>query len=493
LTQYADDAFITTPQRNQQTQLEEDRDLNSMFEVVRGRESYECGAVDHSEPGESYTCADCPIASSANDKSCRDQDDCRYWNAKEDAMEADAAVLTPAYLAYDDEIPAMGMDADEQISFGDRQVFVVDEAHGLEGQAAGMLAGIQISPYTLPDRVYGDIHKHVREDVSRFNEVAQAVKELSDRAEEFVDEFEDADFDDENRQAKIDNKVDQCMEFLEDFERCKSDIFDGRPWVPEASTVVDRGGDEKIGLTLKPIQVAHYLRDKFWSRVENVVISTATLWYPDNPSRWLRRVGLDPDRTKVIRKPNPFHVERRPIHTETMIDRFSGGGDDENWPEIVATIRELAQRHAGEKGLIHTVSYDRAHRLHRELEDNATVDSRSEDTGFKLDQWQFSDDQIFLSPSCMEGIDLKGDKCRWQVLVKAPYPNMGASRVDYLVTEEGDWEWYKQKAAISIIQSYGRGVRSKDDYCDYYVLDECFTDIIDDANPPEWFTEAIVR
>jgi len=91
----------------------------------------------------------------------------------------------------------------------------------------------------------------------------------------------------------------------------------------------------------------------------------------------------------------------------------------------------------------------------------------------------------------MDGIDLEGEMCRWQVLLKVPYPYLGDSRVEYMVNEKNDWDWYNEQTARRLIQSVGRGVRSGDDYCDYYVLDESFLDVMDSATVPEWFENAI--
>ena len=97
----------------------------------------------------------------------------------------------------------------------------------------------------------------------------------------------------------------------------------------------------------------------------------------------------------------------------------------------------------------------------------------------------------------MEGVDLEGDMCRWQALLKVPYPNMGDSRVDYLMdanTGYGkDWQWYNENTAQSVVQSVGRAVRSKDDYADYYVLDKSFNSIRNSVAFPAWFEQAITN
>jgi Rad3-related DNA helicase len=60
-----------------------------------------------------------------------------------------------------------------------------------------------------------------------------------------------------------------------------------------------------------------------------------------------------------------------------------------------------------------------------------------------------------------EGVDLKDDLSRFQVLVKIPYPYLG----DPLVKKRmNKWSgWYSLQTAKKIVQAVGRSVRSYDD------------------------------
>jgi Rad3-related DNA helicase len=121
----------------------------------------------------------------------------------------------------------------------------------------------------------------------------------------------------------------------------------------------------------------------------------------------------------------------------------------------------------------------------------AIVHDRENTTKEQIREWQNSPAQLLLSPSMMEGVDLYDDICRFQILLKVPYPYMGDSRVKQLVQEEGQWDWYNQETALNVMQSVGRAVRSKSDYADYYVLDESFKKIMSGVNPPDWIVDAM--
>ena len=71
-----------------------------------------------------------------------------------------------------------------------------------------------------------------------------------------------------------------------------------------------------------------------------------------------------------------------------------------------------------------------------------------------------------------EGVDLKDDISRFQVICKIPYPYLG----DKLVQERKKvWTWwYSFETVKKIIQSIGRSVRNAEDYATTYILDSCW-------------------
>jgi Rad3-related DNA helicase len=72
-----------------------------------------------------------------------------------------------------------------------------------------------------------------------------------------------------------------------------------------------------------------------------------------------------------------------------------------------------------------------------------------------------------------EGVDLKGDLSRFQIIMKIPYPYLG----DPLIKKRmNKWEgWYSLQTAKLIVQSSGRSIRSNDDAAVTYILDSDWT------------------
>ena len=81
---------------------------------------------------------------------------------------------------------------------------------------------------------------------------------------------------------------------------------------------------------------------------------------------------------------------------------------------------------------------------------------------------------VLVSPSMMEGLDLRDDLGRFQVICKVPYPDYS----DPLVARK-DRDWYDWRTVRSLVQAVGRGVRSSTDWTRTYILDSSFFDLLE--------------
>lgn len=481
------DTFYVTPQKKLREQLQNDEVLSKNYVALRGREDYRCGVTGQD-------CSSCDINQDPR-KSCMKQDKCTYWNNKQAAMSAEQAVLTFAYLVIDGSIPVhAGPDA-PQISFDDRDLLIVDECHNLEDQVASLFAGFMVSPWILPLDVFDNATRKLDLDnTTRHYQVVDVLEQIKNNATAYISQKKGREDDLNQDEAR---GVEQCEKFLDKVEWFEEEVEHGRDWVVDME-VTEYGNKRYKAFKLKPVKVDKYLRNFVWNRGEKRILSTATMPYRGNPDKWQKQIGL-PGKTHVIRVGMPFDKGNRPIHTDTMLGSMSNGGIDDKWDSVMGKINELAAEHPGQKGLIHCASYDRAEKFWKDarnydnLKDNVVFDRREENTDYYLEDWQDSDKQIFVSPSCMEGVDLDGDKCRWQVLMKVPFPSPGEPRTEYLLNElpHIGWDYYYETTANAVIQSVGRAVRSKDDYADYYILDSKFNDLREKVTMPDWFLESI--
>jgi hypothetical protein len=467
-------SFYTTPQKQLREQLVEDGDLEPYVDGLKARADYVCG-----ETGSA--CDSCAIQSDP-EKSCLDTPACTYWDAKMMARSSDVATLTFAMLILDNNVPPETQEG-QPLGFRDRDVLIVDEGQDLENQAASLFAGYSVSPWSLPPTVFDGAGRQANWSYERFHEVEDILSAVARRAKDFADLHEE----NPNKQKQVRN----CENYLRKFQYTLKEIGDGREWVVNVSETTDRDGDSTKKIEMKPVYVDKFLARKVFSRGRKRVISSATIPYRDNIQQWCERLGLG-GRTALISKSMPFDREHRLISTATESGPMSGDSEEENWGEAMQKLREVRDQHPGEKGVVHTNSYNRAEKV-RQWVDGVMMDDQEKDSDVVIQEWQDSDKQILATPAMTQGVDLHGDLCRWQALLKVPFGAVGDERVSYLLNEEKDWNWYYSATSIAIQQSVGRAVRGPEpeEAASYYVLDSKFHDVVSRTAMPNWFTEAI--
>lgn len=207
--------------------------------------------------------------------------------------------------------------------------------------------------------------------------------------------------------------------------------------------------------------------------------------------------GLKPDTVKFIRVgESDFPVKNRPIYLENVA-WLNARSMAENMPKIAGKVDEIMKKHRNEKGIIHTTSYAQLQQIREHISrENA---SRLIETGSALDREEVLEKHrssarptVLISPSMHQGVDLKDDLSRFQIIVKVPYPDLTDKRVQK--KKENDASWYTWYTALRLAQSYGRSVRSADDHAETYILDSSVTFLLKNAKDmmPKWFMEAVV-
>ena len=81
---------------------------------------------------------------------------------------------------------------------------------------------------------------------------------------------------------------------------------------------------------------------------------------------------------------------------------------------------------------------------------------------------------ITFSTVMKRGVDLKDDQCRSIVMLKFPFPNTQEPILKAMRLKLGDesfWRYYQDIAKREFIQTIGRGVRHKDDWCEFWSPD----------------------
>jgi ATP-dependent DNA helicase DinG len=217
----------------------------------------------------------------------------------------------------------------------------------------------------------------------------------------------------------------------------------------------------------KPIDVSPYSDDTFFKLGGKVLMMSATIVDKDV---YCSSLGLDPADVAFLSIQSPFPLSNRPIHY-LPVGSMSKNSIEKTLPVLVETVKLLLEKHPQEKGIIHATNYRIANYLKEQIESPRLLlhDSTNRDEVLKL-HVKSSDPTVLLSPSMMEGVDLRDELSRFQVLCKVPFPYLGDLVVKKRMETNG--KWYPYTTAKSIIQALGRSIRSESDHAVSYILDQ---------------------
>ena len=205
--------------------------------------------------------------------------------------------------------------------------------------------------------------------------------------------------------------------------------------------------------------------------------------------------NINPDETYYIYEKSPFDVVNRPIYTD-FVGKMSGkrrGIPKWKNPRAIKKIKELIDKHQGQKGVIHTSSNEQAFWIIEQLKDYPLVFVGGEDRNIVLKEFtESNEDLILIGASIKDGVDFKGDLCRFQIVFKVPYPQLN-EQVKY--RKDLDPKWFYYQTVMALMQAYGRGIRDMDDWCVMYIIDSSFKQLFEYNRPffNEYFTEAVQK
>jgi Rad3-related DNA helicase len=184
-------------------------------------------------------------------------------------------------------------------------------------------------------------------------------------------------------------------------------------------------------------------------------------------------LGMDNKRVVEIEGPSPIPADRRPILYEP-IGNMSYKKQMENIPQLKDKLNELMEKHS-EKGLVHC-TYSLSARLRASFAGNKRIIWHTRDNKNQmLEIWRNSppsEGKVFMGCGLSEGLDLKGDRGRWQVICKISYPSLGDVAVAAKLKQRP--KWYAWIAVRHLIQAAGRICRAEDDRGSTYILDKSF-------------------
>jgi ATP-dependent DNA helicase DinG len=278
---------------------------------------------------------------------------------------------------------------------------------------------------------------------------------------------------------------------LIDSHLCKLDRFIGRynkdNWVMNIGESENR---KQRKWTFKPIDVAPYSNEYLFKHADKVLLMSATIIDKD---AFCTVLGIPPEDCGFLSIPSPFPPENHPI-LYSPVGSMSYNNIANTLPVMVEAIKAILKEHKGQKGIIHCNSYKVANHLKKNIRNSRLIFHESHDRDRALAK-HMADERatVLVSPSMQEGVDLKGDLSRFQIICKVPYPYLG----DKLIKKRmNKWSWwYPLQTAKTLIQSVGRSVRSEEDTAMTYILDGDWDRFYskNKALFPQTFTKALIN
>jgi Rad3-related DNA helicase len=221
-------------------------------------------------------------------------------------------------------------------------------------------------------------------------------------------------------------------------------------------------------MTFQPFSVGGLADELIYRRASVVLLMSATIL---DPEIFATNSGL-PRSVPFVRVPTPFKPATFGVRLRA-VGRMSRDGIEQSLPRIPRAVAKILRDNPDDKGIIHTVSYRVAQELKRLKDPRLLIQGSSKDRERMLrHHLESPEPTVLVSPAMTEGLDLRDELGRFQIICKIPYPNISDP-----VVRRKPWDWYQWRTVRTLVQAVGRGVRSETDWVRTFILDECFVDV----------------
>lgn len=451
-----------------------EKQLQAQFlrDFPASRVLYGRGNYTPADPVGDETCDDCSGVDCGLCEGGSGGGNCPYQVARAEAMGADVAVVNSALW-----LAAMNQPGNWLTRRG---LTVFDEADTLEQVLMGQ-AEIRLGPRAQARWGIAPPEKMTVEEAYR--EWAEgAARVLRDRRRKLRGTQTDVSAAREWR---------RLSELIRRVEWLLDDLDAGEPWVYTGGAGSNKRRGEVI--SFKPVRVARFGRERIWRNGQRFLLMSATVI---SAGVRLRDLGWDGN-WREVRMESQFPAKNRQVVVRPVgLMTRAGQEEGDAVARVLDETRRVLDAHEGERALVHTVSYRLAGEAARWLEGGGReVFDYTDAAGREraLEKFLATEGAVLVAPSMDRGVDLPGDACRVQVVLKLPLPNLGDRQVAARLHASGGEVWYAMQTAASLMQMVGRAVRSRDDWAVCYVLDAHFLDWRRRWGHlmPAWFARAI--
>jgi Rad3-related DNA helicase len=233
--------------------------------------------------------------------------------------------------------------------------------------------------------------------------------------------------------------------------------------------------NEEGALQIKPLSAAGFANEYLFKGSPNILLMSGTIL---NFTTFQRCLGINPRHSKTLALPSDFPKGNRRILYRPC-GNMSSKTQAATLPVMAERCSAILNLFPDVKGIIHAHSYKISDYLADALEHgpharriltHAANVPGDRERAIEA-HYAATDPTILLSPSMGEGVDLKDDLSRIQIITKVPYPKLDAYT---RMRSERDPDWYALQTAVALQQATGRSNRSASDHCITVILDAEF-------------------
>lgn len=407
---------------------------------------------------------------------CPFLDECGYYKDRDKAVQSLNIVTTLDYLLVG-ILPGLGLDPDANSSVGweQRPIMIIDEAHYLPSKLCDFYS-INISKKSLPEFPYDVLLKNMGEGspdkaLEEFQKLFPDYRYKQESYLEFLEStFNSTETDDiisyYGREIPISTAIMRQRKLVNRISFMSHSLDTDVEWIYNR--------DDK-GMYWKPYSPKRFV-EKFWNIFDHVILSSATFF---GIKEYLDDLGLSQYPYEIIYVKSTFPPESAPIIPVSTVG-LNKNNFDNTIESVVSDIDNILDKHPEERGIIHCNSYAYKREIEgRSRNGDRFISHESDNRADKLRDFisQKGGNKVLLSVNMGEGIDLRDDFARFQIIVKCPYPSLGDpwTKLHF----DRSKTWYENQTIIQILQMCGRIIRSKEDWGTTYFVDRNIMNLLE--------------
>ena len=392
------------------------------------------------------------------------ENDCLYYLQKYQSLVSPHSIWN--YASY---FQMMKYQKEKYAEHLNKKVAVFDEAHRIEDQII-QFVGFEINEKNIKECKI-DVENYNLQDI---DEVMKLSDGLSESYARQISELEDS-------SAFAQNPDYEVVQTLENkykkYAEARSEIYSNKENFILNKPYFDEGGKFR-SLSVKPLDISKYVSAIFDQPIQ--IFMSATI----DKESFCENTGFNPEMVEIVdTQVSPFPIENRKVEF-TDVKKLSYSSSQNDKLLVIKKIDEIMTKYSDKKGLVLTSSKSGCFEILENLSEknkkririchSFNADGKTQDQ--VVQEHAKSENGVLLSSSLWEGVDLKDDLSRFQIIAKAPYPMLSETRTKIKMQKFP--LWYKAQTIMKLLQGFGRSIRDKNDWADTYVLDSAAHELL---------------